>query len=94
MRNIFWIILTLNTQALNSLKNMIKTNLSFLDVKVTPRDNQLVTSVFRKAAFSVAFTNFKSFLPVPSKFGLDRLALRHRYFSICSSFEKFQEEIV
>ena len=32
---------------------------SFLDVKITRRNNQLVTSVFRKATFSDAFTNFK-----------------------------------
>ena len=32
---------------------------SFLDVKTTRRNNQLVTSVFRKATFSDVFTNFK-----------------------------------
>ena len=42
----------------------------FLDVKTTRRNNQLVTSVFRKATFSDVFTNFKSFLPVGYKCGL------------------------
>ena len=37
---------------------------SFLDVKTTRRNNQLVTSVFRKATFSGVFTNFKSFMSV------------------------------
>ena len=66
---------------------------SFLDVKTTRRNNQLVTSVFRKATFSDVFTNFKSFLPVGYKCGLV-YTLLHRSFSICSSYEKFHEEIV
>ena len=66
---------------------------SFLDVKITRRNNQLVTSVFRKATFSGVFTNFKSFMPVAYKFGLV-YTLLHRSFSICSSYEKFHEEIV
>ena len=65
----------------------------FLDVKTTRRNNQLVTSVFRKATFSGVFTNFKSFMPVAYKFGLV-YTLLHRSFSICSSYEKFHEEIV
>ena len=32
---------------------------SFLDVKITRRNNQLVMSVFRKATFSDVFTNLK-----------------------------------
>ena len=66
---------------------------SFLDVKITRMNNQLVTSVFRKATFSGVFTNFKSFLSVGYKFGLVYILL-HRSFSICSSYEKFHEEIV
>ena len=42
----------------------------FSDVKITRRNNQLVTSVFRKATISGIFTNFKSFIPVTYKFGL------------------------
>ena len=37
---------------------------SFLNAKITRRNNQLVTSVFRKATFSGVFTNFKSFMSV------------------------------
>ena len=43
---------------------------SFLDAKIIGRNSQLVTSVFRIATFSGAFTNFKSFMPVSYKFGL------------------------
>ena len=60
---------------------------SFWDVKITLRNNQLVTSVFHEATFSGVFTNFKSFIPVAYKFV-------HCSFSICSSYEKFHEEIV
>ena len=42
----------------------------FSDVKITSRNNQLVTSVFHKATISGIFTNFKSFIPVAYKFGL------------------------
>ena len=42
----------------------------FSDVKITSRNNQLVTSVFRKATISGIFTNFRSFIPVAYKFGL------------------------
>ena len=42
----------------------------FSDVKITRRNNQLVTSVFRKATISGIFINFKSFIPVAYKFGL------------------------
>ena len=66
---------------------------SFLDVKITRRNNQLVTSAFRKAAFSGVFTNFKSFMPVAYRFGLV-YTLPHRLFSICFSYKKFHEEIV
>ena len=75
------------------LQNSRKITFSFLDVKITRRNNQLVTSVFSKATFSGVFANFKSFLPVAYKFGLI-YTLLHRSFSICSSHEKFHEEIV
>ena len=37
---------------------------SFLDVKITRSNNQLVVSVFRTAPLSRVYMNFKSFLPV------------------------------
>ena len=66
---------------------------SFLDVKITRRNNHLITLVFHKATFSGVFTNFKSFMLVTYKFHLVYILL-HRSFSICSSYEKFHEEIV
>ena len=61
--------------------------------KITRSNNQLITSVFRNATFSGVFTNFKSFMPATYKFDLVHILL-HRSFSICSSYEKFHEEIV
>ena len=70
----------------------IKENDSFLDIKITPRNNQLVTLVFGKATFSAVFTNFKSLHASRLQIWL---SLRfHCSFSICSSYEKFHEEIV
>ena len=66
---------------------------SFLDVKITCNNNQLVTSVFHKATFNGALTNFKSFMPVTYKFGLV-YTLLHCSFSVCSSYEKLHEKIV
>ena len=51
-------------------------------------------SVHRKSTFSGVFTNFKSFTPVTSKNGLLEAMFLFRCFSICSSNEKFHEEIV
>ena len=53
---------------------------SFLDVKITRRNNQLVTSVFRKATFSGIFINFKSFMTVAYKFGLAYTLLHRSIF--------------
>ena len=64
---------------------------SFLDVKITRNNNQLITSVFRKATFSGVFTNFKSFMPVTYKFGLVHTLL-HRSFSICSYMKDFMKK--
>ena len=65
----------------------------FLDVKIKRSNNQFITSVFRKATFSGVFTNFQNFMSVSYKFGLVHTLL-HRSFSICSSNEKFHEEIL
>ena len=64
-----------------------------LNVKITSRNNQLVTSGFREAIFKGVFNNFESFMPVAYKFGLV-YTLFHCSFSICFSYEKFDEEIV
>ena len=71
----------------------MKMTFSFLEVKITHSNNQLVTSVFRKTTFSGVFTSFKSFMLVVYKFGIVYILL-HCSFSICSSYEKFHEETV
>ena len=68
----------------------INDSFSFLDVKIKRSSNHLVTSVFRKATFSGAFSNFKMFMLVTYKFGLV-YTLLHRSFSICSLYEKFHK---
>ena len=76
----------MNTKHANiKFSSEFEENDSFLDVKITRGNNQLVTSVFRKATFSGVFTNFKSVMPVAYKFGLV-YTLLHRSFSICSSY--------
>ena len=67
---------------------------SFLDIKIIRNTEKKVfeTSVYRKSTFSGVFTNFKSFIPMTYKTGLLETML-FRCFSICSSYEKFHEEI-
>ena len=66
---------------------------SFLDTKIARSKNHLVVSVCCKTLFSGVFTNFKSFFRLVYKFGWG-YTLIHRSFSICFSYEKFDEEIV
>ena len=68
---------------------------SFLDIKIIRNTEKKAfeTSVYRKSTLSGVFTNFKSFIPMTYKFGLLETMLFRR-FSICSSYEKFHEEIV
>ena len=68
-------------------------NFSFLDVKICRANNRFTTSVFRKPTFSGVFTNFDSFIPISYKYGLVN-TLIFRCFKICSSYEKFHNEIV
>ena len=64
---------------------------SFLDMKTIRNTEKKAfeTSVYRKITFSDVFTNFKSFIPMTYKTELSFGCL-----SICSSYEKFHEEIV
>ena len=55
---------------------------SFLDLKITRSNDQLLTLAFPKVTFVVFFTNFKSFFTVSYKSGLVYTSL-HRSFSIC-----------
>ena len=64
---------------------------SFLDVKITRSNNQLITSVFRKGTFSGVFTNFKSLMPVTYKFGLVHTLL-HRHFPFVLHMKNFMKK--
>ena len=66
---------------------------SFLDIKICRENDKITTSVYRKPTFSGVFTNFDSFIPDIYKNGLVNTLL-FRSFSICSSYEKFHNEIV
>jgi len=66
---------------------------SFLDVKITRENNHFSTSVYRKPTFSGVYTNFNSFIPNEYKCGLINTLL-FRGFNICSSYEKFHQEVV
>ena len=68
---------------------------SFLDIKIirNTAKKAFETSVYRKSTFGGSFTNFKSFIPMTYKTGLLETML-FCCFSICSSSEKFHEEIV
>ena len=68
-------------------------NFSFLDVKICGENNKFTTSVFRKPTFSGVSTNFDSFIPISYKHGLVN-TLMFQCYKICSSYEKFHNEIV
>ena len=66
-------------------------NLAFLDILVT-REGTFRTSLYRKPTFSGLYTHFKSHMPDSYKKGL-LYTLLHRAFVICSSWDKFHEEV-
>ena len=65
---------------------------SFFDVKICREKDKFTTSVFRKDAFSAAYTNFSSFVALKHKFSLVHTLL-HRSFTIVSDFFKFHFEV-
>ena len=67
-------------------------NLSFIDVKITRQNKQIVTSIFCKATFSGVFTNYDSFISDTTKISLVHTFL-FRFFKICSSMENFHIEV-
>ena len=67
-------------------------NFSFLDVKSCREKNKFTTSVFRKPTFSGVFTHLDGFVPISYKHGLANMLIL-RFFKICSSNEKLQNEI-
>ena len=66
-------------------------SISFL-VKLTRDNNRFMTSFYRKPTFSGVFTNFGSFIPNSYRYNL-LFTLLHRAFKLCSSFERFHQEI-
>ena len=64
----------------------------FLDVKVTHGSNGFPASVFRKAKFSGAFTNFDSFIFESYNTNLI-FTLLLRCFTICSDMQSFDLEV-
>ena len=67
-------------------------SLSFLDMKITSKNNRFVTSVYRKPTFSGVLTNFESFAPNMHKHGLIE-TLEYTSFRSCTSYEKFHRKI-
>ena len=67
-------------------------NFSFLDVKITHKNEWFVTLLFRKATFSAVFTNYDSFTFDTYKIGLVHILL-FQFFKICSSMENFHIEV-
>ena len=65
---------------------------SFLNVKIIRKNKRFVTSIFWKATFSGAFTNYDSFIFDTYKVGLVHTLL-FRFFKICSSMQNFHIEL-
>ena len=61
---------------------------SFLDVEVIREQGKFSTTIYRKPTFSGVYSNFESFLPSASKFGMV-YTLVYRCFRICSDWIKF-----
>ena len=66
--------------------------LAFLDVLVTRIGNYFCTSLYRKPTFSGLYSHYKSFMPDSYKRGLV-YTLLHRAHVLCSSWDKFHEEV-
>ena len=67
--------------------------LPFLDMVVDRNGGKVTTSVYRKPTFTGLYTHFHSFLPSMYKFGLLSTIL-FRYFSLCSTYAIFHQEIL
>ena len=66
--------------------------LAFLDVLITRDGGSFLTSVYRKPTFSGLYSHYESFMPRTYKAGLI-YTLLHRAFTLCSTWEKFHEEV-
>ena len=67
--------------------------LAFLDVRVTREEGSFLTSLYRKPTFSGLYSHYESFLPDTYKTGLI-YTLLHRAFILCSTWDKFHEEVL
>ena len=67
--------------------------LPFLDVLVTRIEDTFCTSLYRKPTFSGLYSHYGSYMPDSYKKGLV-YTLLHRAFILCSSWDKFHEEVV
>ena len=67
--------------------------LPFLDVLVTRIEGMFSTSLYRKPTFSGLYSHYGSYMPDTYKKGL-MYTLLHRAFVLCSSWDKFHEEVV
>ena len=65
---------------------------SFLDVKITCKNKQFVTLIFRKVTFSGVLINYNSFIFDTYKIGLV-YTLLFWFFKFCSSMENFHIEV-
>ena len=66
--------------------------LSFLYIKISRENNKFVTTVYRKATFSVTFTNFESVISDIYNCGLIETLL-HSSFRLWSNYENTHREI-
>ena len=66
--------------------------LSFLDIRISRKNNKFVTSVYRKSTFSIVFISSESFIPDIYKRGLNETLL-HRSFILCSNYDNFHGKI-
>ena len=66
--------------------------LAFLEVLITRSGGSFLTSVYRKPTFSGLYSHYESFMPSSYKVGLI-YTLLHRAFTLCSTWEKFHEEV-
>ena len=66
---------------------------NFLDILIERSDSGFITSVYRKPTFSGVYSNFFSFIHPNFKFSLV-WTLLFRSFNICSSYDKFHNELI
>ena len=64
-----------------------------MDMWIDRTNGRIETSIYRKPTFTWVYTHFTSFLPSVYKFGL-LSTLLFRYFSICSNYKLFHEEVL